>query len=270
MSRYAPILQQVAGRIAGAEPFHRTDPMRWAYALRDAAQIAQPDIVVSHVDDRLEADALLASGVVTDDFVAQVMSTPPLAVIEPTSCAVELVRTLVGIYRGGPKGGPVVAAGLTGPATVAARLSAELLGEDPAPDDRLELAELACDALVGLAGAYADAGAALLLVFEPERDFVADADTLRPLQRTAEHLRVELAVASPGIQAEVWELSGEEFDAAFERDAALRCGEPMLSDGPVPATVAPEVLRQGRLAADRMLRSCPSPRASRLPAARQP
>jgi hypothetical protein len=59
VSRRAPILQDVAARMAERPASDlRQDPVAWAYALRDAVALAKPDLVVSHLDPALEADAL--------------------------------------------------------------------------------------------------------------------------------------------------------------------------------------------------------------------
>ena len=75
---------------------------------------------------------------------------------------VELVKTLTVLFRAGP----IVAASVTGPASVAAALADDLLGEDPSEDDRLELADVCADALAGLIGAYGEAGASKIVVVE--------------------------------------------------------------------------------------------------------
>jgi uroporphyrinogen-III decarboxylase len=168
--------------------------MRWAYALRDAVALADVDVVVSHVDDRLEADALAAAiAAVEGDWVDRVLAAPPLAQLAPVSAGVELVQTLAGLYRPSPPA-PPIAATMTGPATVAAYLAAQLLGDDPAEDDLVELADLAADALAGLIGAYAEAGAQRVAITEPDPGALAPEDVTgahRPLVRALAHHRVD-------------------------------------------------------------------------------
>jgi hypothetical protein len=195
VTRYAPILQAIAGRIAGLDAgLLRTDPVRWAYALREAVELARPDVVVSHLDDRLEVDTVLAAAPAEGDLAGRLLDVPALAELAPAGAAVELVRTLAGIYRSGPG----VAATLTGPVTLAGRIGSAMLPAGAAIDDPVELAEIAGDLLAGLAAAYADAGATVLVVFESDRSAVVrEADrqaALRPIARIAEHKRVELVV----------------------------------------------------------------------------
>ena len=144
--------------------------MRWAYALRDAVALLHPDVVVSHLDETLEADAVASADLLD------------LANAPPVTAAVELVATLAGIFRGAPP----VAATLTGPAALAARIG------DASEDGLLD----AADALAALARAYADAGANVLVVFEPPRSGL-----LGPIERAAAHRRVELVVIEPGAYA---------------------------------------------------------------------
>jgi methionine synthase II (cobalamin-independent) len=106
------------------------------------------------------------------------------------TAGVELVRTLTGLYRGGPP----VAATITGPATIANDLAPWLLGDDPGEDDLVELADLAADALAGLIGAYADAGAQLVAITEPDPGALAPEDVTgahRPLVRALAHHRLD-------------------------------------------------------------------------------
>lgn len=196
--RFAPILQAVAVRVSGSpQELRRTDPVRWAYALRDAVALAEPDVVVSHLDPRLEADALLAVAAEREgDWVDRVLAAPALAQLAPVRETVELVRTLAGLYGGGPP----IAATVSGPATVAARLAPDLLGVGASEDELLELADLAADALAGLVGAYAEAGAQTVIVVEHDHGGLAPVDVEQahlPLVRTLTHHRVEGLLATP-------------------------------------------------------------------------
>ncbi len=223
--------------------------MAWAYTLRDAVEVAEPDLVVSHMDERLEADTLLGSTAPETDWMKRIESAPQLALSPPTAAAVELVRTLSGIYRSARP----VAATVTGPVTVAAVLAGELLADGAPQDERIELAEMAADLLTALAAAYVDAGAAVLIVFEPRAGFLSEeADrmsALRPLERAAGHLRTELILARPGIgiPPEVWALPPLAFAEQFDRYA--RTGpELILSAGAIPADLPLDNLRHARAA----------------------
>ena len=250
MRRYAPILQEIGGRLTGESPaLLRSDPMRWAYALRDAVELARPDLVVSHFDDRLEADTVLGAGRPDGDPIGWLAGVPELATLRPAAAAVELVGTLAGIYRS--PGDPPVAATLTGPATLAARLAPELFPAGAGADERIDLADLAADLLAALARAYADAGAAVLIVLERQPELlVTDADraaALEPLARAAAHRRVELLTSGPGdgVPAEVWSSPPHEFAAAWEH-AEAGALDLLISDGPVPAGIPLGNLAQAR------------------------
>lgn len=151
--RFAPVLDEVAGRLAG-RPAHsrREDPVGWAYALRDAVAICEPDLVVSHLDEAAERDAL-APLVEDGDPVDALLDAPPLAALEPLGALVELVRTLAGALD------RPIAATLIGPSTLAAALGG-------ASEDAEELAEVCGDALAGYAALLAEAGAATVVVVE--------------------------------------------------------------------------------------------------------
>lgn len=219
MPRRAPILQDVAAHLAGlAADTRLADPVRWAYALRDAAALAAPDLLVSHHDPALEAAALRAALAADDDWLVRVLDAAPLADTPPAAAAVQLVATLAGIPLDAP-----VAAALSGPGTVAAHLAPDLLPPGADPDDRAELADVVGDALAALAGAYATAGAACVVVVDtPDgHAFLTPAErhrALSPIARAAAHARVELV------------------------DAAAP-GDVVLSDGPLPADTAPADLR---------------------------
>src|SRR5271166_3595797 len=139
----APVLQEVAARVGATPPEERLrQPARWAYALRDAVALARPDWIVTHHD--LELEALAAA-----EQVDTVEDAPDadLAATALGGAALELTDTLRGLYPSG-----VIAASVTGPATMAARLASRL-GE---ADIDLETVALDCgDALAALAAAHA-------------------------------------------------------------------------------------------------------------------
>lgn len=156
----------------------REDPVGWAYALRDAAALAAPDLIVSHLDPALEADAVPTD---SDDPVDALLEIESLAATPPVSGAVELVGTLAGM-PGYP--GRVVAT-VTSPHDMAARM----LDVRPAECDLDELTEVAADLLAGLVEAYAGAGASTIVI--ANWTAAPEAGTLAPLERAAAHARVE-------------------------------------------------------------------------------
>lgn len=241
----APVLQDVAARVAGAAPEQRLlAPTRWAYALRDAVGVACPQWVVTHYDLDLEAGAAKTGGGVEDVLDVALEQT------EACRAAIELTTTLAGIYRDG-----VVVASLTGPATMAARL-ARLSGETL--DDPAGAAADCGDALAALAGAHAAAGAARVLVWEREAGELNREDLRsahEPLLRRLALTGVPAVAAGTELlagglyAAAAWRGGGEgaamlepgAFASVQQMDAALalaaRRGEPdlvLLSDGPVP------------------------------------
>lgn len=178
MTRSAPILQEVAGRLAERPVSDlRSDPVGWAYALRDAVAIAKPDLVVSHLDPELEAAALPRG---EGDPVDALLDVEDLASLPPVAAAVELVRTLAGL----PGYGGRVVATVTSPADVAARLA----GGDLGAEDVEELADVVADLLAGLVEAYAAAGAGTVVIAEWS-DPGHEANG--PLLRAAAHARIE-------------------------------------------------------------------------------
>jgi hypothetical protein len=271
--RLAPVLHEVAGRLSGRPAQDaRTQPMHWAYALRDAVALAHPDVLLSHWDPDLEADALRAGAAAGDgDWVDRLLNAPRLADCSPTKEIVELVKTLGGLFRTGP----AVAATVTGPATVAAALAGELLGQDAREDDRLELADMAADALAGLIGAYAEAGATKIAVVEHADGFLDPGDVCAaqsPLVRALGHHRVPGIIVSPegvdlqaaGYEAaaarwdgggepptvalvprELWASPPEEFAGRWRGLIAAAAGRDsvLLSDGPLPADMPLENLQ---------------------------
>jgi hypothetical protein len=271
--RLAPILHDLAARLSGRPAQDaRTQPMNWAYALRDAVGLAHPDVLVSHWDGALEADALRAGATQGGgDWVDRLLNAPRLADAAPTKETVELVKTLVGLFRTGP----AIAASVTGPATVASALADELLGDDPSEDDRVELADLCADALAGLIDVYGEAGAAKIVVIEHAAGFLDAGDVCAaqsPLVRALGHHRVPgVVVAAEGLDLsaagyeaaaarwdgsgpppavailppELWALPQEEFAERWRGLVkAAEGSEPLvLSDGPLPADMPLENLQ---------------------------
>jgi hypothetical protein len=264
--RLAPVLHDLAGRLSGRPAQDaRTHPMQWAYALRDAVGLAHPDVLLSHWDPSLEADALRAgaAGEGDRDWVDRLLDAPRLADASPTKETVELIRTLAGLFRGGPE----VAAVVTGPASVAAALAPELLGDDPDPDDRVELTDMCADALAGLIGAYGEAGVSTLVVVEHDATFLPADDASAahsPLVRSLGHQRISgIAVAPDGLDLggagyeavaarwdggasppavalvppTLWALPPEDFPERWRALVTRAAGSAalLLSDGPLPA-----------------------------------
>ncbi len=268
--RFAPVLQEVAGRLASLEPAAalREDPVRWAYALRDAVALAPAALVLSHLDAELEAQALLAGLAGGGDWVDQVADAAPLATSGPGAAAVELVATLAGAFRGGLG----VAAVLSAPADVASAAAGPLgVGEDPG--DRSELADLAADALAGLVSAYAAAGAGTVIVVEHAAGGLDPSDRDRshaPLARALAHHRVDSVICPlpgreppPGyalsaplwdgtppppagaarLDAALWSLDPDAFAARWAGIAASAGDILVLTDGAIAAAAPPENLR---------------------------
>ena len=240
----APVLQEVAARVAGQEPGPRLDaPGRWAYALRDAVALARPDWIVTHHDLGLEAEAIASLEVELDDLL-----DADLAGSAQGAAALELTATLAALY---PRG--VVAASLTGPATTVARLAETQPVEDPAA------VTLDCgDALAALAAAHVERGAQKIVVWEPDAA-AAEPATLaeahEPILRRLALLAVDALIAGPdavhraGYARSASAASGQgaalvppdAFSGRTELADALAAatriaGEDgvLLSDGPVP------------------------------------
>jgi hypothetical protein len=275
--RLAPVLHDLAGRLAGRPTEDaRKEPMRWAYALRDAVGLAHPDVLVSHWDGALEADALRAGAAGADDWVARLLNAPRLADVAPTKQILELVKTLAGLFPTGP----AVAATVTGPVTVAATLAPDLLDPEFNGDDRVELADLCADALAGLIGAYGEAGASMVVVVEREAGFLTADDVSAaqsPLVRALGHHRVTGIVVPPesgaldtagydaaaaswqgdgpppaaaAIPPALWALEPREFAERWRALVAAAAGSDalLLSDGPLPADMPLENLQAAKLA----------------------
>lgn len=193
---FAPVLQEVAASIGGADPkLRREEPARWAYALREAVQLVQPDWVVTHHDPELEADAITTGCEEIGDIAdLELRATPPV------SSALELTETLTGIFSTG-----VVAASVTGPASIAARLASGKFSS-AGDDDRLELLDLCGDAVADLAAAHVERGAQRLIVWEDGSGSFATEDVSsshRPVVRRLEMLGVPAVLcAGDGIPVE--------------------------------------------------------------------
>lgn len=239
----APVLQDVAARMAGADPRQRLEtPDRWAYVLRDAIALAAPDWIVTHHDLELEAQALADITEDPDD-----VAFADLSASRPGAAALELTATLAALYPGAE-----VAASVTGPATVAAGLSehAPFAGADR------DALWLDCgDALAALAAAHAGRGATRVIVWEglaADADGDAARDAHEAIVRRLAHAGVPALLAGPealdapgySARADLTSGRGARLLAAaafsdWERleralDEAAGSGGVALSDGPVP------------------------------------
>lgn len=145
--QFAPVLQDVAARIAGAGN-DGDDPVRQGYRLRDAIELVRPDWVVSHHDPVAETAAVRAAGADVDPIDVALAEQAPVA------SYVELVGVLAKLYPD-----RVVAASVTGPASMAATLA----------DAGAEADVLDCgDLLAELVATYVGAGATRVVVWESE------------------------------------------------------------------------------------------------------
>lgn len=252
----APVLQEVAARVNPTPPEERLrQPARWAYALRDAIALARPDWIVTHHDLQLEALAAAEQVDTVEDA-----SDADLVASTLGAAALELTETLRGLYPS-----EIIAASVTGPATMAAQL-ASTLGET---DADLETAALDCgDVVAALAAAHVERGATRVIVWEPdagglESDALAQAH--EPLLRRltllgvdavaigAEGLRdcdyAALACATGGRGAAVLGAhafrDGTSLDAALARaEASAGADAVLISDGPVPGDCDLTALRR--------------------------
>jgi hypothetical protein len=170
----APVLQDVAARVSGQEPGQRRRaPDRWAYAVRDAAALARPDWIVTHVDPGLEAQALAGLELAPDDLLDADLPATPAG-----TAVLVLTEILAALHPHG-----VVAASITGPLTIAQ----QLVGDAP---DALETAALDCgDVLAALVAEHLARGAREIIVWEsaagalaPEALAGAHAPILRRLE----------------------------------------------------------------------------------------
>lgn len=234
-------LDEIAARVGGAAPSTaRSDPERWAYALREAVALARPDALVVGWDAGHELHGLReAAGVAEDDAASVVDGLYDAATQvrdQPSGAAlVTLVSTLVALFPSGPQPWPA----LVGPATLAG-----LLGDG---GDHDELADLCADQLADLLRACAEAGAPAVVLREPAPAAGVDPAAARgPLLRAAEHHGIALHVVpgAPGVEfvaAGLWLEDAAAFAPAFARLRALAAsGTVVLGDGPVPGAVALE------------------------------
>lgn len=244
---FAPVLQEVAARISGTEPqTMRTEPSRWAYALREAVSLVAPDWIVTHHDLKLEADAVRSAAPELDDAL-----DAPLEQAAAASAALELTATLASLYQQA-----VVAASVSGPAAIAASLI-EAAADDPSLDP-LDALDLCGDALAGFAAAQIERGAARVVVWEPSLGPFEAADVEaahRPLLRRLETLGAAAVLCSgPELAGEgyaaharpssgraatlippdafpIEDGDGRELIATIESGPA---GDVVLTDGPIP------------------------------------
>lgn len=183
---FAPVLNEVAARMAAEPVSVREDPERGAYQLKEAVSLVRPDWVLTHHDPGLEADAvrgLIACGSASADLLDLVDTE--LARTAPVSRVIELVEILAGLYPSG-----VVAVSVTGPAGLCSALTGAREG-GPGLDADV-LADCG-DVLAELVSAYVDAGASRVLVWEPdieEPDEPDVSDAHVPIVRRLEMLGV--------------------------------------------------------------------------------
>ncbi|GAB3702272.1 hypothetical protein [Nocardiopsis oceani] len=183
---FAPVLNEVAARMATEPVSVCEDPERGAYQLKEAISLVRPDWVLTHHAPELEASAvrgLVADGTASTDL-GDLVDTQ-LARTAPVSRVVALVEILAGLYPNG-----TVAVSVTGPAGLCSTLT-----ENRTEGQGLDADVLAdCgDVLAELVSAYIAAGAHRVLVWEPEigepdQPDVADAHV--PLVRRLEMLGV--------------------------------------------------------------------------------
>lgn len=252
----APVLQQVAARAGGAPEGQRLQqPSRWAYALRDAVAVARPDWVVTHYDLALETHAAREQVEGIEDLPDVELASAPGG-----RAVLELTETLAGLYPG-----RVVAASITGPATMAVRLAAAM-GET---DADIETVALDCgDALAALAAALAESGAGRVIVWETEPGGLEHRALARahdPILRRLGLAGVKAVIvgceqlgevgyaagAWPGGGAGAALLGADAFTAVDALTAALEVatvaagpGGVVLSDGPVPGDCDMVALRR--------------------------
>jgi hypothetical protein len=227
---FAPVLHDLAGHLSGRDPSRWTeDPVRWAYAVREAVSMVRPTWVVSHFDPDLEARAIAALASEPDEvWDVEVLADGPFGP------AIELVRTLVGVDRGW-----TVAASVTGP-----RQTAAALGERWSAEEVDELQEACGDVAAALVAAYAEAGAREVLVWEP--DPVAAAAAHEAITRRAALAGVPLSLVAPtpldGYARNAVTVPADNPDVW---PAALRGTGPgvvVTTDGPIPGDTSPDVL----------------------------
>lgn len=250
----APILQEVAAEMTGTPSSTLlTEPSKWAYALREACELARPDWVLTHHDLSLEADALSAE--MRDSSQPGV---PSIVALAAGRAVATLTETLAALYPDS-----VVAASLTGPATVAAGVAERLgIGTE---EERLDLLDDCADGCADLCAELIERGAGRLVVWEPGSGGFDDEDVAsahRPLLRRAEVLGASTVlcaqadrgegrygvVAGPGGQRARL-LDPAAFRACASVAALLdpieRDGvELVLSDGPLPGDCDLNLIRE--------------------------
>ncbi|CAJ1504963.1 hypothetical protein [[Mycobacterium] burgundiense] len=242
---FAPVLDQVAARIAGSHPCWRTDSTRWAYCLREAVGLVRPDWVITHFDPFAEADAVTASVTASAAVVdVDLARTPILA------AALELTTVLARLYPGQP-----VAASVTGPGT----LSKILAQRFSTPDEDLpDLIADVGDLLGVLVGSYVAAGAGRILVWESfESDLPDDvADSHGPMLRRLDTMGVpavlcgaegldELGYAHHVVAGRGLAVAADFGTVAFDQlwpTLVTGYDGPIVSDGPIPGDADLSVL----------------------------
>lgn len=250
---FAPVLQEIAARISGSSPESMlSSPAKWAYAVRDACELARPDWIVSHFDPRLESTALrdAAGDLEEAEDVA-------LAGLPGPEAVATLVATLAELHPAG-----TVAASLTGPATIAADLCERFAVADA--ERRLDLLDACADGVAELGARLAERGAGRLLVWEPgvggfDPDDVVSAHA--PLLRRAATIGCEAVLCADEESGSGFELvatpEGDRarlLPAARIRDALSfeevfrplqRAGlEIVITDGPIPADCDLRLIRE--------------------------
>ncbi len=237
---FAPVLQDVAARMSGSDPSQRVlEPERWAYSMSEAVALVQPDWVVTHHDLSLEATALAAEATNIEDVAdVAVAGTPALG------GALTLTNTLAGIYRGG-----IVAASVTGPASIATRLASGEIGSGADEDDVVELLDICGDLVAEFAAALTERGAQRVIVWEDSAGPFVSEDVMAaqsPLIRRLDTLDVPiLLVAADGIPLDPYAVHaspsagrGAVLVGPDELASAHGLGAPddvVLTDGPIPA-----------------------------------
>lgn len=240
----APVLHDVAGQLAGRDPKSWSeDPMRWAYAMREAVNMVEPAWVVSHFDPEFECRAIVAAAGEPDAVWDVVVDGEG-----PFAPGIELVRTLACLDSSW-----TVAASVTGPLSTARVLCA---GWKSQPEDPADLESACGDVTAALAAAYAEAGAGELIVWElnvldiPERVEAAH----QALLRRAAHVGVPVSLIGPTTAAGYARTVGAgvlALDPAMASDPAslavalseVRPDTVVVTDGPLPGDTAPEALR---------------------------
>lgn len=236
---FAPVLDQVAARIAGIEPCWRTDPQRWAYCLREAVGVLNPDWVITHFDPHVEADAVAAQVSVAEAVVdVDLLDTPALA------AALELTRVLAGLYPARP-----VVASVTGPGALT-RLIADRLAVPV--DETSDLMVDVGDLLSALVAGYVTAGADRIVIWEsPGRGADGRDDLLAahgPILRRLETMAVPAVLCGgsgleqlgyahhvvPGRGLVCAAQLGSEPFLPLWRKITDGYDGPILSDGPIP------------------------------------